>query len=58
MQVLVWAGEADLEKVAGERLAGGILKARTGGAVIEPGYDGLYGKVRIWPDEERELGLL
>ena len=58
LQVLVWAGEADLEKVAGERLADGILKARTGGAVIEPGYDGLYGKVRIWPDEEHHLGLL
>ena len=58
LQVLAWAGEDDLVKAGGERLAAGILKARTGGAVIEPGYDGLYGKVRIWPDEEGQLNLL
>ena len=58
LQVLAWAGEDDLVKASGERLARGILKARTGGAVIEPGYDGVYGKVSIWPDEEGQLGLL
>ena len=58
LQVLVWAGQTDLEEAGGGRLAEGIMKARTGGAVIEPGYDGLYGKVRIWPDKEGQLGLL
>lgn len=49
LRALVWAEEADLEKVAGERLAQGILNARTGSVSIEPGYDGQYGKVRVWP---------
>jgi uncharacterized protein (TIGR00375 family) len=34
----------------GERIAEGIVKARTGDLVIAPGYDGLYGTVRLWTD--------
>ena len=37
--------------VAGERIAAGVGRTRSGDLVIEPGYDGVYGTVRIWPDE-------
>ena len=33
--------------VAGETLARNILKARVGEVMVEPGYDGLYGKVSV-----------
>ena len=45
--------EAPLEaiaEVAGARIAEGIARMRTGDVAVEPGYDGIYGTVRIWPD--------
>lgn len=40
--------------VAGERVADGVARVRRGELVIEPGYDGVYGTVRIWPDALRD----
>jgi len=48
LYVLAHAEAADLELVAGESLAQAVIKARTGDVQVEPGYDGLYGKVRVW----------
>ncbi len=45
--------EAPLEAiadVAGDRIAEGIARMRAGDVAVEPGYDGVYGTVRIWPD--------
>lgn len=36
----------------GERLAEGIARVRAGDIHVEPGYDGLYGTVKIWGDWE------
>ncbi|KKP80803.1 MAG: UvrD/REP helicase, partial [Candidatus Levybacteria bacterium GW2011_GWB1_35_5] len=36
----------------GERVAEGVGKVRKGDIIIHPGYDGLYGVVKIWNDEE------
>lgn len=52
--------KSDLEKVkeiAGEKIAEGILKVRSGDIVIKPGYDGLFGKVKIWKEEKVEEPL-
>ncbi|PKB73614.1 MAG: hypothetical protein BZY75_00975 [SAR202 cluster bacterium Io17-Chloro-G7] len=46
-QILVSAGQDALVKVGGEELAQSILKARVGDVEVEPGYDGVYGKVRV-----------
>jgi len=43
----------DLELAAGSEIAEGIIRVRDGRVSIEPGYDGVYGKIHIFGDEER-----
>lgn len=38
----------DIKKTCGERIAQGILKVRKGDMVVDPGYDGNFGVVKIW----------
>jgi uncharacterized protein (TIGR00375 family) len=38
----------DLIKICGEKIAEGVGKVRGGDIIIDPGYDGVYGKVKIW----------
>ncbi len=52
LAVLAWADAADLRKVAGEKMAEAILKARTGKVATEPGFDGQYGTVRVWAEPD------
>lgn len=49
LQVLMRASASDLERLSGERLAQAILSARAGNVDTEPGFDGVYGKVRAKP---------
>jgi uncharacterized protein (TIGR00375 family) len=42
----------DLEKITNERIVQGIIKVRSGDIVVDPGYDGLYGIVKIWPEDQ------
>lgn len=35
-----------------ERIAEGIRKVRSGEAIIEPGYDGIYGNIQLFPREQ------
>lgn len=37
-----------IAKVAGERVAEGIARVRSGRLSIDPGYDGVFGVVKIW----------
>jgi uncharacterized protein (TIGR00375 family) len=48
LTVLVKAELPDLERVAGERVALAIMRARTGQVSVEPGFDGRYGTVQVW----------
>ena len=50
LEVLTKAGADDLQRVAGEEVAQAIVRARTGQVVTEPGFDGQYGKVSVWPN--------
>ena len=62
--VLLKTKIAEIAKIAGERVAEGIRRTREGNLVIEPGYDGVFGKVRIWShsaeapwDEQKQMSL-
>ena len=50
--VLLEAPEEELRKATTAKIAEGILRMRRGDVVIEPGFDGEYGKVRIFSDAE------
>ncbi|MEA3355163.1 MAG: hypothetical protein U9Q63_01625, partial [Patescibacteria group bacterium] len=41
----------EVEKVAGERVAEALRKVRIGDIVIQPGYDGEFGVVKIWSSD-------
>ncbi len=47
--VLTAAPLADVEAASTDRIAEGIGLARAGTVSVEPGYDGRYGRVRVWP---------
>lgn len=55
LHVLINAPPADLEKAAGERLARAILQVRTEEVQVEPGYDGVFGKVSLPPADAPAL---
>ena len=51
LHVLTAAPFDAVASVAGERVAEGVARSRAGDAVVSPGYDGVYGTVRLWePD--------
>ena len=56
--VLVDASRADLERAAIPQVAEGIMRVREGRVQIEPGYDGEYGKVKIFIEGERQAATL
>ncbi|MBI5614407.1 hypothetical protein HY947_05760 [Candidatus Gottesmanbacteria bacterium] len=65
--VLLSISKEEIGKIAGPRIAEGIEKVRTGNIVIDPGYDGVFGVVKLWKDDEEkplvdtkkvQLGLL
>ena len=52
----------EIRNIGGDRVAQGIEKVRARSIKIEPGFDGEYGKVTIWDEEEnvqekKQLGL-
>jgi uncharacterized protein (TIGR00375 family) len=46
--VLIQIKPEEIGRVSGEKVAEAIKKVRKGELLIEPGYDGLFGKVKIW----------
>ena len=44
-----------IAKVAGERVAEGIGRVRQGKLRIDPGYDGVFGVVKIWDEGKKGI---
>ena len=55
--VLLKVEKKDLEKITTPEIAEGIMKTRERKVFVEPGYDGVYGKIRIFSQEEKKQGL-
>jgi len=53
-EILLNTPRDDLESVTVSEIAEGIIRAREGKLVIDPGYDGVYGKVRIFSQGEKK----
>ena len=51
-KILLKTSNKDLKNVANPKIIEGIEKVRSGDIVIEPGYDGVFGKVKIWKESE------
>lgn len=54
IKVLTKVSIDDIAKISGERVAEGVEKVRKGDLVIDPGYDGVYGVVKIWREDGQE----
>jgi PHP family Zn ribbon phosphoesterase len=52
--ILLKATHTDIAKIAGERVAVGVDKVRSGDIVIDPGYDGVFGVVKLWSEGEEK----
>lgn len=54
IEILLKTPISEIQKVVGEKIAEGIERVRSGRIVIDPGYDGEYGKVEIFPKHEEK----
>jgi uncharacterized protein (TIGR00375 family) len=52
--ILLNVSKENLESVILSEIAEGIIRVREGNVIIEPGYDGVYGKVKIFSQEEKK----
>jgi len=54
-RILLKTSISDIEKSFGEKIAQGIDKVRKQKIYIDPGFDGEFGKVKIWEDEANKI---
>lgn len=56
-EVLLKSDLGKIKAVGGDRVAEAIAKVRSGDIVVRPGYDGVFGVVKIWPVAKEENPL-
>ncbi len=55
--ILLNISKEDLEKSVISEIAEAILRVRQGKVIVEPGYDGVFGKIRIFSQKEKKSFL-
>lgn len=58
IQVLLFTPIDTIADKSSEKIAEGVAKVRRGDIVIDPGFDGEYGKVKIWNEDDSEAKTL
>ncbi|MBI3379938.1 DNA helicase UvrD [Candidatus Gottesmanbacteria bacterium] len=53
-KILLETSLEDITKISGPKIADALHKVRIGDIFIDPGYDGVFGKVKIWSEEKKE----
>ena len=53
-EVLLGTSIPDISKISGPRIAEAIDRVRRGEIVVDPGYDGVFGIVKIWGNEKEK----
>jgi len=53
-EILLRAKPEDLERSLPKRITEGILRVRQAQVIIQPGFDGEYGKISIFSEEEKQ----
>ncbi|MEK7665016.1 MAG: endonuclease Q family protein [Patescibacteria group bacterium] len=53
-EILLEAKKKEIEKFSSLEIAEGVIRTREGVVFIEPGYDGVYGKIKIFPEKENK----
>lgn len=51
--ILLDATREEIEKESSSKIAEGVIRAREGKVIIDPGYDGVYGTIKIFSEEEK-----
>ena len=51
---LLDATESELHAAGGVRVAEAVMRVRRGDIVVDPGYDGVFGTVKIWGEKKQE----
>jgi len=52
LSVLMRADLSEIQKLCGDKVSEGIGRVRKRNIVVEPGYDGKFGVVKIWNGQE------